>query len=122
MNRRYGGEKMADLTLATLIVFLVSLVISAIIIYVVTKIFGEEEGFGTALSAALIGAIVYAAAYYFLRPELGWLASIIAGIAWLIALGALYGIGWLKALVIAVIVWIIAAIVGVFLPTVIGPL
>jgi len=122
LNRRYGGEKMADLTLATLIVFLVSLVISAIIIYVVTKIFGEEEGFGTALSAALIGAIVYAAAYYFLRPELGWLASIIAGIAWLIALGALYGIGWLKALVIAVIVWIIAAIVGVFLPTVIGPL
>ena len=61
MNRRYGGEKMADLTLATLIVFLVSLVISAIIIYVVTKIFGEKEGFGTAILTAFIGAIIYAA-------------------------------------------------------------
>jgi len=113
---------MIDVTLATVIVFLVSLVISAIIIYVVTKIFGEKEGFGTALLTAFIGAIIYAAAYYFLRPELGWLASLIGGIAWLIALGALYGIGWLKALAIAIIVWIIAAIVSIFLPTIVGPL
>ena len=113
---------MIDVTLATVIVFLISLVVSAIIIYVVTKIFGEEEGFGTALLAAFIGAIVYAAAYYFLHPDYGWLASVVGGIAWLIALGALYGIGWLKALGIAIIVWIVAAIVGIFLPTVAGPL
>jgi hypothetical protein len=113
---------MIDVTLATVIVFLISLVVSAIIIYVVTKIFGEKEGFGTALLAAFIGAIIYAATYYFLRPELGWLASLIGGIAWLIALDVMYSIGWLKALVIAVIVWIIAAIVSFVLPTVIGPL
>ncbi|MCX6668118.1 MAG: hypothetical protein NTV74_07820 [Euryarchaeota archaeon] len=113
---------MADLTLATVVVFFISLVISAIIIYVVTKMFGEKEGFGTALLAAFIGAIIYAATYYFLRPELGWLASLLGGIAWLIALGVLYSIGWLKALVIAVIVWIIAAIVSFVLPTVTGPL
>jgi hypothetical protein len=113
---------MADVTLATIIVFFISLVVSAIIIYVVTKIFGEKEGFGTAILAALIGAVIYAATYYLLRPELGWLASIIGGIAWLIALGFLYSIGWLKALGIAIIVWIIAAVVGLFLPTVIGPL
>ncbi|MFO7677274.1 MAG: hypothetical protein R6V50_02670 [Thermoplasmatota archaeon] len=113
---------MIDVNIATIIVFLISLLISAIIIYFVTKIFGEKEGFGTALLAAFIGAIIYAAAYYFLKPELGWLASLIGGIAWLIALGVLYGIGWLKALVIALIVWIIAAIVGIFLPTMMGPL
>ena len=113
---------MIDINLATVIVFVISLIISAIIIYVVTQIFGEKEGFGTALLAAFIGAIIYAATYYFLRPELGWLASLIGGIAWLIALGFLYSIGWLKALVIAIIVWIIAAIVGIFLPTMIGPL
>ena len=113
---------MIDINLATLIVFLISLVISAIIIYIVTKIFGEKEGFGTALLAAFIGAIIYATAYYFLKPELGWLASLIGGIAWLIALGFLYSIGWLKALGIAIIVWIIAAIVGIFLPTMLGPL
>ena len=113
---------MIDVTLATVIVFFISLVISAIIIYAVTKIFGEKEGFGTAVLAAFIGAIIYAATYYFLRPELGWLASLIGGIAWLIALGFLYSIGWLKALGIALIVWIIAAIVSFVLPTVIGPL
>ena len=113
---------MIDVNLATLLVFLISLIISAIIIYVVTKIFGEKEGFGTALLAAFIGAIIYAATYYFLKPELGWLASLIGGIAWLIALSFLYSIGWLKALGIALIVWIIAAIVSFVLPTAIGPL
>ena len=113
---------MIDINLATLIVFLICLVISAIIIYIVTKIFGEKEGFGTALLAAFIGAIIYAAAYYFLRPELGWLASLIGGIAWLIALGYLYSIGWMKAIGIAIIVWIIATVVSFFIPTVIGPL
>jgi hypothetical protein len=113
---------MIDVNIATIIVFLISLIISAIIIYIVTKIFGEKEGFGTALLAAFIGAIIYAAAYYFLKPELGWLASLIGGIAWLIALGFLYGIGWLKALGIALIVWVIAAVVGIFLPNMIGPL
>ncbi len=113
---------MIDVPLATVIIFLISLVISAIIIYVVTKLFGEKEGFGTALLTAFIGAIIYAATYYFLRPELGWVASLLGGIAWLIALGVLYKIGWLKALVIAVIVWIIAAVVSFILPTVIGPL
>ena len=112
---------MIDVNLATVIVFLISLVISAIIIYFVTKIFGEKE-FGTAILAAFIGAIIYAAAYYFLRREFGWLASLIGGIAWLIALGSFYNIGWLKSLGIALIVWIISAIVCIFLPTMIGPL
>jgi len=113
---------MADLTISTIILFFVSLIVSAIIIYFVTKIFGEKEGFGSALLAAFIGAIIYAVIYYFLRPDLGWLASLIGGIAWLIALRALYSIGWLKALVIAIIVWIIAVVVSFVLPTVIGPL
>jgi hypothetical protein len=37
-------------------------------------------------------------------------------------LRALYGMGWLKALVVAVIVWIAATIVGLLLPTAPGPL
>jgi len=121
-QKNIGREKMIDITFATIIVFLISLVISSIIIYLVTKLFGEKEGFGTALLTAFIGAIIYAATYYFLQPELGWLASLIGGIAWLIALGFLYSIGWLKALGIALIVWIIAALVSFFLPTMIGPL
>ena len=113
---------MVDLTISTIILFFVSLIISAIIIYVVTKILGEKEGFGSALLAAFIGSILYAAVYYFLKPDLGWLASVIGGIAWLIALRALYSIGWLKAIIIAIIVWILAVIVNFVLPTVTGPL
>lgn len=105
---------------STVVFFLVGLIISAIIIYVVTKLFGEREGIGTALFAALAGAIIFALAYYFLGQ--GLLAGLIGGFVWLLALRSLYKMGWLKALVVAVIVWIIAAIVGFVLPTVVGPL
>jgi hypothetical protein len=97
-----------------LIGFLISLVISAIIIYAVTALFGEDEGAGTALMAALIGAIIYGLAYFFLGN--GLLAAVLGGIGWVIALGSLYDIGWLKAAVIAVIIWLIATVVSWFLP------
>ena len=97
-----------------LISFLISLVISAIIIYAVTALFGEDEGAGTALAAALIGAIIYGLAYFFLGNGL-W-AAVLGGIGWVIALGSLYDIGWLKAAVIAVIIWLVATVVSWFLP------
>ncbi len=103
-----------------LIFFLVGLIISTIIIYVVTKLFGEKEGVGTAILAALIGAVIYALAYYFLGE--GLLAALIAGFVWLLALGGLYNMGWWKALGVAIIVWVVAFIVGLILPTVVGPL
>jgi hypothetical protein len=99
--------------------FVFSLVVSTIIIYIVTKILGEKEGLGTAVLAALVGTIVYAGAYFFLGT--GMLAAVIGGVAWLIALGSLYKIGWLKALLIAIIVWIVVSLLS-FLPTVMGPL
>jgi hypothetical protein len=106
--------------LGSAIIFLVSLAISTVIIYVVTRIFGEKEGIGRALLTAIVGAVVYSIAYFLFGT--GWLAAILGGIVWLIALRWLYDIGWLKALGIAVIVWIAAAIVGFLLPTAPGPL
>ena len=113
---------MIDYILVIVILFLLSLLISGIIIYLAAKMVGEEEGFSTALLAAFIGSIIYALVYYLLTPNLGWLASIIGGIAWLISLRGLYDIGWLKALGIAIIVWFISTIVSFILPTVVGPL
>ncbi len=104
----------------TAVFFLVGLVISTIIIFVVTKLFGEKEGVGTAFVAALVGAIIYALAYFLLGQ--GLLAGLIGGFVWLLALRGLYNMGWLKALVVAVVVWIAAVIVGFLLPTAIGPL
>jgi hypothetical protein len=99
--------------------FVISMVVSTIIIYIVTKLLGEKEGLGSAVVAAFVGAIVYTLAYYFLGT--GLLAAGIGGIAWLVVLGSIYEIGWLKSLLIAVMVWVVVSILS-FLPTVVGPL
>ena len=75
---------------------------------------------GRAFATALIGTTVYSIIYFIFGQ--GWIAAIVGGFVWLLALRWLYDIGWLKALGIAVIVWIAATIVGFLLPTVPGPL
>ncbi len=120
-KRKWGDKEITiDINVATLLVFLISLLVSAVIIYLVTTLFGATEGFGTALLTAFVGAILYAITYFFLRPELGWIASLVGGAAWLVALSFLYDIGFLKALGIAVLIWIITVFVGYVLP-VAGP-
>jgi len=106
--------------LITAILFVIALIISTVIIYVVTKLLGETEDLKTALTAAVIGTVIYAIVYFLVGH--GLIAAIVGGIAWLIALRTLYKIGWLKSLAIAVIIWIATAIVGWFLPTLTGPL
>lgn len=102
------------------IIFVIGLIISTVIIYIVTKLFGEKEGIGRAFLTALVGAIAYSIVYFLFGN--GWLAAIVGGIVWLIALRALYRMGWLKSLGVAVIIWIAATIVGLLLPTAPGPL
>jgi len=111
---------MAGTLLALAIFLIVGLIVSAIIIFAVTKLFGEREGIHTAIPAALIGAIIYALSYFFLGQ--GLYASIIAGFVWLAALASLYDMSWIKAGVTAFIVWVAASLVSLALPTVIGPL
>jgi len=102
------------------IIFVIGLAVSTLIIYIVTKLFGEKEGIGRAFLTAIVGTIVYSIVYFLLGN--GWLAAIVGGIVWLIALRALYKMGWLKSLAVAIIIWIIATIVGLLLPTLAGPL
>src|SRR4029077_14669878 len=101
--------------LTTVVGFLVALIVSTIIIYVVTTVFGEKKNIGTAIIAAITGAVIYAVVYFLLGN--GLIAAALAGIVWLIALGSLYKIGWLRAIITAVVIWIITEIVGFFLPT-----
>jgi len=108
-----------DSLLLTVVFFVIGWIISAIIIYVITKLFEQKEGIGTAFLAALIGVIIYALVFYFLG---GLLAGIVAGIGWPIALAYLYEMSFLRALAVAVVVWIVSVIVGWFLPTILGPL
>lgn len=101
-----------------ILAFIAALVISAIVIFVASKLLGEKEGFGTAIAAAFVGAIIYAVVRFFMPGILG---SLLALVGWLLALKALYHIGWLKALLMAIIIWIFATIVSFFLPTLPGP-
>jgi len=107
-------------TLTTAISFVIGLIVSGIIIYIVTKLFRAKEGLVRAFITAIIGAIVYSITYFLLGNGI-W-AAIIGGIVWLLALRALYDIGWLKAFLIAIAVWIVTAIVGILLPTLPGPI
>lgn len=107
------------LTLTAVIMFAIALIISAIVIYVITKVFGETEDIKTALIAALIGTVIYSVIYFVIGQ--GLIAAFIAGIAWLVALQKLYSIGWVKSLIIAVVIWIVTSVVGWFLPVLTGP-
>lgn len=96
------------------------MIISTIIIYISIKLSGEKTGLGKAAITAIAGSVIYSITYFLVGQ--GWLAAIAGGIVWLIALRGLYDIGWLKALVIALITWIGATVVGLILPTAPGPL
>ena len=110
---------MADI-LWSIVVFVIGLVISTIIIYIVTRLFGEKEGIKHALAAAILGSIVYGIVYFIFGH--GFLAALTGGIVWLLALKALYSFGWIRAFIIALIIWIISGIVGFIIPTAPGPL
>ncbi len=100
--------------LSLLLNFVVALIISTVIIYYVAKFFGAKDSLTTAVIAALVGSAVYAIFYYVLGY--GLLPALIAGIVWLLVLQKLYTIGWLRALAIAVFIWIVTSVVGWFLP------
>jgi hypothetical protein len=76
---------------------------------------GEKEGFKTAFFAALLGSIMFGIVTYVFGY--GFIAAAIGGIIWLISLKWLYSTGWLKAILIAIVIWIVVSIVGNFLPT-----
>ena len=109
-----------NLDSASIIHFLVGLLISTVVIYVVTFFMRQRRSLKMAFFAAIIGSIVYVIAYTRLHDP--FLSAILGGIAWLLALRIIYRMGWLKALVVAIIIWIIAYVVDGFLPTAIGPL
>lgn len=99
---------------STILSFIVALIISTVIIYYIAKWFGAKDSLTTAVLAALIGSAVYTIFYYVLGH--GLLPAFIAGIVWLLVLQKLYTIGWLRAFVIALFIWIVTSIVGWFLP------
>ncbi|HJR47798.1 MAG TPA: hypothetical protein VJ799_06535 [Nitrososphaeraceae archaeon] len=104
----------------SIIIFLVGLLISTVVIYLITLILGQRRGIKLALFAAIVGSIVYGITYAIFGN--GFLSAILGGIAWLLALKTIYRMSWLKSIIVAVVVWIITTAIGSLLPTAIGPL
>ena len=104
----------------TLLIFAIALIISTLIIYVIVKFFGESEGITTALLAALVGTVIYTVLYALAGP--GIACCIHSGNRVAAGIADAVPIGWIKSLVIAVIIWGVTSIVGWFLPTLTGPL
>jgi len=104
------------------VIFVIALVISTIVIFIVTKLFRGRTNLGKAFITAVIGAVVWVVVYYLFGH--GLLALVVGGIAWLLALKGIYGLSWTRAAIIAVIIWIVSYFVAVALrlPTAPGPL
>jgi hypothetical protein len=104
----------------TIIVFVISLVISTVIIYFITKVFGEREGIKYAFLAAISGSIIYGIFNNIIGNNI--ITSIIGGVLWWFVLKIIYRMKWLKALLIAFIIWVITSLIGFLIPTLPGPL
>jgi len=71
-----------------------------------------------ALFTSIVGLIVYWIANYLWENTL--VSAFLGGIAWLVSLKTIYRMGWIKALIVAVGVLIIAYIVAAELSRAIG--
>ena len=104
------------------VIFVIGLIISTIIIFIVTKLFKGRTNIGKAFITALIGTLVWVVTYYLFGH--GLLATVLGGIAWLFALRVIHGLSWTRSAIVAVIIWIVFYLVtvGLGLPTATGPL
>ncbi len=100
-----------------LVRFVIGLLVSAVAVRLALKIFPfkqKRESFGGALLTALVGAVIF---WIFTAIKIPF-GTLIALILWLYALKKIQGVGWLGAIALAILIYIINAIFGLFLPTI----
>ncbi len=98
-------------SLEDLVRFLVAWLVSGAVIYAAVKLYPgrqERESFAACLVAALLGEIVYTAFHLVHLP----LASLLALFVWLYVIKKMFNVGWLGAAVIAFLIYVLSAIVG----------
>lgn len=96
--------------LDSIVVFLVSLLIGALGIYVGARVVSNVDDYGYAIVTALIGAVVWGVVSLFVGwiPLLGPLLTLIAYVA---VVNYRYPGGWVDAILIALVAWVAALIV-----------
>jgi len=96
--------------LDSIIVFVVSLLIGALGIYLGARVIADVDDYTYAIVTALVGAIVWVVIAFFL----GWiplLGPLLALIAYIAVINYRYPGGWVDAAGIALIAWIAAVVV-----------
>ncbi|MFP8957110.1 hypothetical protein ACLI4Y_10300 [Natrialbaceae archaeon A-CW3] len=96
--------------IANLIVFVVSLLIGALGIYVGARVIVDTEDYTYAVVTALIGAVVWAVVGLFL----GWiplLGPALVLLAYLAVINARYPGGWVQAAAITLVAWVSVLVV-----------
>ncbi len=94
----------------TILEFIVAWIVSAIIIFIVLKIYPgkqKRENLGGALLAALVGEIIFTLFKMLPIP----FASIISVLVWLWALRKIFGVSWVGAAIIAFLVYVFSIFV-----------
>lgn len=102
----------------SIIVFVVSLLVGALGIYVAARVVTDYEDYTYAILTALIGAIIWAIAGFLFGwiPLLGPLLVLIAYVA---VINYRYPGGWVNAILISLVAWI-ASIVVLYLLALVG--
>lgn len=96
--------------LESLIVFVVSLLVGGLGIYAGSRVFTNSRSYERALVTALLGAVVWAIAGFFV----GWiplLGPLLVLIAYLAVVNWQYPGGWTTAAGIALVAWVTSAVV-----------
>jgi len=99
------------ITTGAVLEFIIGWVVSAIVIYVVLKIFPgkqKRENIAGALLAALVGEIIFTLFNILNIP----FANILAIVAWLWALRKIFSVGWVGAAVIAFLIYVFSVFVS----------
>lgn len=94
----------------SVIVFVVSLLVGALGIYVGARFVTDIDDYWYAIVTAFIGAVVWAVVAFFF----GWipfLGPLLAFVAYVAVLNYRYPGGWVNAVAIAIIAWIAALVV-----------
>jgi hypothetical protein len=97
-------------TIDSIIVFVVSLLIGALGIYVGARVISDHDDYTYAIVTALIGAVVWAVVG-FLFGWIPFLGPLLVLIAYVAVINYRYPGGWVNAILIALIAWIASLIV-----------
>jgi hypothetical protein len=98
-----------DPTIFEVLYFVSVWVVSSFVLLVSAKVFGAKAGFLESMIASLLGSAVF----YFFRGN--FLFSLAATIIWLLVLKFSFRVGWVRALLISMVAYVLAWLVSLLL-------